>query len=172
MVAVLRLNYVIVCCPFCKSVQRTDCFVTVSDIEDAVKALIKITIANVEQTPLPLDNAYVEVNTSLNPKIRFSDPRHPAAQLDYHDLHPIHHTQIHTTEDGLSQYYIQAEAADRWYTVVRGREFHGVVHGAALYESLTRGVKGSRGLQMPTRQAAEHAWRVAHACQDLRVLHP
>jgi hypothetical protein len=72
----------------------------------------------------------------------------------------------------VTKYYMQSEPNDRWYVVIRSVGFHSVVHGAVLWESMVPGHKNAKGLQMPTREAAEHAYRVAHARGDCRALSP
>jgi hypothetical protein len=57
-------------------------------------------------------------------------------------------------------------AENRWYVVVRGQEFTGIVRGTALYEEYTLGVVGASvpagRRKFATKEDAEFNWRLAY----------
>jgi hypothetical protein len=111
----------------------------------------------------------VAVDADLVVPVRFSNPQHPANRANGHfDLQPVERS-VHVAEDG-TRYYFEEAPEDRWYVVVRGIGYHGVLHGAQLWDSIVVGAPNAKGFQMPTRASAEHAYRVAAARGDLRIL--
>jgi hypothetical protein len=111
------------------------------------------------------------VDVNLVVPVRFSDPQHPANPANGRvDLRPIERS-VHVAEDG-TRYYFEEAPEERWYVVVRGIGYHGVLHGAKLWSSIVGGAPNAKGFQMPTRAAAEHAYCVAAARGDLRRLPP
>jgi hypothetical protein len=111
------------------------------------------------------------VDDGLVVPIRFSHPQHPANQANGGvNLWPVQRP-VHVAEDG-TRYYFEEAPEDRWYVVVRGVGYHGVLHGAMLWNSIVVGASNAKGFQMPTRASAERAYRVAAARGDLRVLPP
>jgi hypothetical protein len=137
--------------------------------DQVVSALIAFVYPNVPPPDRPVIDKLFKIDYDLPVPIIFSDSSHPAAMPGYEDVLPAQRA-TEVFEDGVTRYYLQPEPTDRWYVVIRGVDFHGVVHGAALWATMVPGFKNAKGMQMPTRAAAEHAYRVAVARGDVRAL--
>jgi hypothetical protein len=134
-----------------------------------VKRLIKVTFHDTQTPVVPDISRLFEVDETIDVPIIFSDVNHPAAKPDYHE-EPLQMGKK-IVKDGEVEFRLQPLPVDRWYVVTRGIDFCGVVHGAALWQTMVPGFNNAKGMQMPTRASAEHAYRVAVARGDVRVLH-
>jgi hypothetical protein len=124
----------------------------------------------IDQRPT-LADLYPAVDQILVP-VLFSDPAHPAAQPGYVDVAPTKRA-VKVMVGGAEKLVFTIEPSDRWYVVVRGVGFHGIVHGAVLWSSMVPGHKHSKGSHLPTRAQAEAAYRAAFASGEVWALpHP
>jgi hypothetical protein len=137
-------------------------------MEEAAHALFAHAFREVYQPPPPTNLSF-EIDYILTVPILFSDPKHPAALPGYVEVDPAEHAVL-TMEDGITRYYLQVPPTERWYVVVRGVGYHGVLHGTKLWSKMVEGHKNAQGFQMRTRRAAEVAYRVSAARGNLRIL--
>jgi hypothetical protein len=137
-------------------------------MEDAARALFAHAFHEAHSHPPPTI-PFFEVDHTMIVPILFSDTQHPAALPGYVDDDPADHTTA-IMEDGITRYYVQVPPTERWYVVIRGAGYHGIVHGAKLWSKIFEGHKNAKGFQTRTRSAAETAYRVSAARNDLRVL--
>jgi hypothetical protein len=143
-----------------------------SDVDKVVKALIDNAYQHVPPKGRPSADLFFPINdllASAPVPILFSDHTHPAAQPGYLDALPTQRATVVEEEDKTSTYFC-TDPQDRWYVVIRGVDYHGVVHGSALYASMVQGHKGAKGTQVPTRADAEQAYRTAVARGEVGAL--
>jgi hypothetical protein len=159
-----------VICPVCDAACPSTALPSPATFDAAVKRLIKATFEDPKAPPVPDISELFEVDESIQVPIVFSDPNHPAAKPNYHE-EPLQLGKK-IIKDGEVEFLLQPQPTDRWYVVTRGIGFCGVVHGAALWQTMVPGFNNAKGMQMPTRATAEHAYRVAIARGDVRVLSP
>jgi hypothetical protein len=160
---VLTDFYSIVRCPRCDSRCLINNMPTKDSLPQTLAALFRSHLGSVN-----LARAFV-VDVGLAVPLRFSNPQHPANPAHGHvNLQPVDRP-VHVAEDG-TRYYLEEAPEDRWYVVIRGIGYHGVLHGAMLWDSIVVGAPNAKGFQMPTRASAEHAYRVAAGRGDLRIL--
>jgi hypothetical protein len=136
---------------------------TKDSLPQVLAALFHSHLGQLDPTPT------LVLDVSLVVPIRFSNPEHPANPANgCVDLRPVERP-IHVAEDS-TRYYLEEAPEDRWYVVVRGVRYHGVLHGAMLWDSIVVGSPNAKGFHMPNRASAEQAYRVAAARGDLRSL--
>jgi hypothetical protein len=75
-----------------------------------------------------------------------------------HDPKPTLFCTTFVGEDGTPTIHVSTPADKRWYVVIKGLGFHGIVRGAHNYAPLVGRIRGAQGFRMCTREEAETAW--------------
>jgi hypothetical protein len=78
-----------------------------------------------------------------------------------HDPNPTLFGATFVGEDGTPTIHVSTPADERWYVVIKGLGFHGIVRGAHNYAPLVGSIRGAQGFRTRTREEAETAWRSA-----------
>jgi hypothetical protein len=154
-------------CSLCNG--RTELATPVGPLSRVIKTLISLVYHDTASDQRPtLADLYPAVDQIPVP-VLFSDPMHPAAQPGYVDAVPTQRATKVKVRD-VEKLVFTIPASDRWYVVIRGVGFHGVVHGAVLWSSMVPGHKHSKGSHLPTRAQAESAYRSAFASGEVWAL--
>jgi hypothetical protein len=91
------------------------------------------------------------------------NPDNKLVPFEGDDSVPLSIPELHKfVVDGAEHVKVKLAPADRYYLIVRGSEFTGVVRGSFLFEILSSGVSGAGGQSFDSRAEAELAWLVAY----------
>jgi hypothetical protein len=91
------------------------------------------------------------------------NPDNKVVPFEGDDSLPLSVPELHKfVVDGAERVKIKLASSDRYYLIIRGSEFTGIVRGSFLFELMSSGVSGPCGQSFDSRAEAELAWLTAY----------